>query len=443
MLRSGGGCCVEGLQSRLYFDAPPYEITPLGERLLVQGTVADDTIRILPGDGGLIVADDAGNQTLVPGQFGRVDVHGGDGNDYIIVDRAIVAATRLYGDAGDDTIMGGGGQDMIFTGTGGGFFRGRNGNDTLVSIDDPDVVTLQSDNGYDMVWYTQRTGQTVTGVSDTEAAGGAVHVINAFVSVDGTAATIAGRDEQIPNLVDPVMDNAAYTYADFSGMPLFPVTGPGRDDINQGGVGDCYMLAALSSVAGTTPRVIRQAITEVGDGTYVVRFKWSTLDMYYRIDADLPTWNGHLAYARQGREGSLWVALLEKAYAFQRFADGKYASLSGGWMSEIYGALGEGVVAIGSATDGVSLLNQTQDLLLSGKAVTVGILNPNGAPLIGSHAYTVIRVVYDESGVPIGVVLRNPWGFDGAGDDGANDGYVTVSADQLFKAFWQMQAGVR
>ena len=29
-------------------------------------------------------------------------------------------------------------------------------------------------------------------------------------------------------------------------------------------------------------------------------------------------------------------------------------------------------------------------------------------------------------------VCRNPWGSDGVGSDGSNDGYVTVTAGQLY-----------
>ena len=91
----------------------------------------------------------------------------------------------------------------------------------------------------------------------------------------------------------------------------------------------------------------------------------------------------------------------------------------------------------------MTLLYGVQTMLSNNEAVSVGILNPYDAPLIGAHAYSVVRVTTDAQGVPNGVVLRNPWGFDGAGDDGANDGYVTVSAAQFFKACWRVQGGIR
>ena len=56
-----------------------------------------------------------------------------------------------------------------------------------------------------------------------------------------------------------------------------------------------------------------------------------------------------------------------------------------------------------------------------------------GAPLINGHMYTVYAVNRDWRGVVTSIVLRNPWGVDGIGNDGnPNDGFVTVTAGQLF-----------
>ena len=39
----------------------------------------------------------------------------------------------------------------------------------------------------------------------------------------------------------------------------------------------------------------------------------------------------------------------------------------------------------------------------------------------------------DKKGRPVSIRLRNPWGVDGAGHDGADDGYVTITAAQMLK----------
>ena len=58
-----------------------------------------------------------------------------------------------------------------------------------------------------------------------------------------------------------------------------------------------------------------------------------------------------------------------------------------------------------------------------------------GAPLIGSHVYSVIGAFVDGAGTVM-IQLRNPWGTDGAGNDGnPNDGLVTISYAQFAANF--------
>src|SRR5205085_4339148 len=97
--------------------------------------------------------------------------------------------------------------------------------------------------------------------------------------------------------------------------PLFASDGPKEDDIRQGKVGDCYFLSVLSSVAKIDPWRVRQSVLDLGDGTYAVQFNRDGRKVFIRVDADLPTWaDGSLAYAHLGSQGSLWVAILEKAF---------------------------------------------------------------------------------------------------------------------------------
>ena len=143
-----------------------------------------------------------------------------------------------------------------------------------------------------------------------------------------------------------------------------------------------------------------------------------------------------MAFAKLGAQQSTWVAIMEKAYAFYRYNTANYADLEGGWMSPVYSALGcSGTSNFYSASNATALLNLIQQQLAAGKSVTYACNSPSsGAPLIGSHAYSVDHVNFS-GGVAVSVTLRNPWGVDGAGNDGANDGYVTVSAQHAFGSF--------
>jgi hypothetical protein len=76
-----------------------------------------------------------------------------------------------------------------------------------------------------------------------------------------------------------------------------------------------------------------------------------------------------------------------------------------------------------------------RDLSL-GRSVTLGTFDPvAGAPLVSGHAYVVESVEFDASANPVAVLLRNPWGVDGAGEDGADDGLVRVTAHQIFSSY--------
>jgi hypothetical protein len=210
-------------------------------------------------------------------------------------------------------------------------------------------------------------------------------------------------------------------------------------------VGDCYYLATLAAVARTDPSVIRQSVADLGDGTYVVQFCTPSGSngtgggkVYVRVSGDLPVnFVGGLAYAKLGAQNSLWVAIMEKAYTFFRRGAGTYVSIDGGWMDEVFSSLGKSYTDLWNPSSADALLAQIQQDLADGDAVTWATAYiPPSIPLVGGHAYTVVAVVTDPQGNRTGLRLRNPWGVDGAGNDGANDGYVTISALQAISIFF-------
>ena len=141
--------------------------------------------------------------------------------------------------------------------------------------------------------------------------------------------------------MDPGFAQDYVSYRNFSYRPLFAVGGPSAGDVVQGAVGDCWFLASLASVAKADPQEIRQRIADLGDGTYIVQFKSAGKDVHVRVDADLPSYStSSLAYAGFGAGGSIWAAIMEKAYAMFRKGEASYASLESGWMSEAFGDLG-------------------------------------------------------------------------------------------------------
>src|SRR5262249_105068 len=161
-----------------------------------------------------------------------------------------------------------------------------------------------------------------------------------------------------------------------------------------------YFLATLASVAKVDAMRIKQSVVELGDGTYAVQFNKGSTKTFVRVDGDLATYSwGGMAYADAGAQGSLWVAGMEKAFAFFRRTTGTYAARGAGWMREGYRGLGKTSTASYQSNGTEWLVSTIKTDLTAGKSVTYAASNPNdGAPLIGSHAYTVDSVVTDTSG---------------------------------------------
>jgi hypothetical protein len=234
---------------------------------------------------------------------------------------------------------------------------------------------------------------------------------------------------------------AGVSYERFDDRPLFAEHGPAADDVVQGSVGDCYFLAVLSSVAKTNPTRLRESVVDLGDGTYCVQFRDAKgASSFVRVDNQLGRFFDfvQLAYAQLGRQESMWVAVMEKAYAVYRFGASSYESVAGGWMTEAYTTLGVTNSTSTFKVAGASgLMQSIKADLKAGKSVTFGtVAEPDPkSGLVGSHAYSVDAVITNAKGTPTAVRLRNPWGVDtytGGLDANALDGYVTVPAQFAF-----------
>jgi hypothetical protein len=437
----------ETLEPRQMLHASPLAIHPVsvngGTQLRISSGKRAEYIVVAPISGGYRVSNNSWT-TTVNGTFSSILVSSGKGNDVIVIDPSVTIPAYLYGGTGNDTLTGGAGDDKLYGQAGTDALNGGAGDDILVNLGDSRYDSATGGDGFDAFWTDAASTDTILDASADETAGGAVHRIANFTGFTKMRrgvprAARIGVDLNGGDLADPALDDSSARYRNFAANPLFASTGPTADDIGQGYVGDCWYLATLASIAKTNPNAIRQAVVELGDGTYAVQFATASgAKAFVRVDADLPTasWGGML-YADLGAQKSLWVAIMEKAYACYR--DGglaSYADLDGGWMDEAFGDLGYASNAIWDVSNGDDLLQRISDELSAGKAVTIAINTPkNGAPVVGSHAYTVVSVDTDGQGNRT-LVLRNPWGVDGAGYDGHDDGYVRLTALQAFTSFW-------
>jgi len=137
-----------------------------------------------------------------------------------------------------------------------------------------------------------------------------------------------------------VIGSQAYNYKLFAseGEPcLFKHVSP--RDIQQGYLGDCWMVSSFSALAEYPDRVralFKQKELSV-DGRYDVRLydpiaeEWKVIT----IDDRLPYWkkpgkHGNLCFAKPTKENEFWPCLLEKAVA--KFVK-SYHRIDGGWES--------------------------------------------------------------------------------------------------------------
>ncbi|KAG8847748.1 hypothetical protein FRB91_011448 [Serendipita sp. 411] len=240
--------------------------------------------------------------------------------------------------------------------------------------------------------------------------------------------------------------------------PVFFKDGATSSDIAQGGVGDCWFLAALAivaSVPGLIERICVAQDQEVGiygfiffrDGMWQdvviddqlcvttspydeAEYDKKSIYHYDRELYDSIARRGRriLYFGRSREENETWVSLLEKAYA--KFY-GSYSNISGGWTSE----------GIEDLTGGVSHLQSVVDVLNRDRLWTelveytheknktrtyacakMGWGWTTQDNIVYNHAYSILRAVeYKEKKF---LVIRNPWGqyeWTGPWSDGSKE----------------------
>jgi Ca2+-binding RTX toxin-like protein len=359
-------------------------------------------------------------------------LYGEDGND------------RLSGGNGNDSLDGGIGQDVVGGGNGNDTLHGGAGEDHLIAIDAVAADRLFADAGRDTLWVDEVSAGlgTTASVTDTmynvDATSDRVQRVRAFAN--GADRTLDGDAIADPDAtVDPFGNSIAAEYRDFRTNPLFADAGPRRTDVVQQNRGDCWIMATVAGTADRSPWNVRSMVADAGDGTYLVRLGAN----FYRVDADLPTggaWGTSPRNAGLGAQNSLWVAVVEKAYAHFRTngANHSYRSLDNGDSQDAarafnlgsvgqqaYGTLPNTAGGISTFGTAAALGNQIRTQWNAGRIVTVctdGVL-PAGSPLVANHCWAVTGFTTDIAGNVSSINLRNPWGSD-----------LTVSVANMFAA---------
>jgi hypothetical protein len=231
---------------------------------------------------------------------------------------------------------------------------------------------------------------------------------------------------------DPNLYNAkkqvtvAATYQQAPNLPLFAKGGPVYQDVSQGQVGDCWLMASLAEVADRTPSVIKNMFIDNGDNTYTVRFFNGGKADYVTVDKYLP----NSGYTYDYPANDLWVALAEKAYAQECGSSwigtntpgaSSYGALNGGdpsWaLSAITGktATNTGIWSRVTYPD-LSVLTNAGGIAgawSQGLYVVLTTGSPSSSQVVGNHCYAMVDYSSGQ------YTLFNPWGTGGAyGGDG-------------------------
>lgn len=208
--------------------------------------------------------------------------------------------------------------------------------------------------------------------------------------------------------------------------PQFFVDGYSRFDVQQGELGDCWLLAAAATLTQDSKMFFHvvpedNSFEENYCGIFHFRFWQYGHWVDVVIDDRLPTYRGELMYMHSTDNNEFWSALLEKAYAKMH---GSYEALKGGTTCEAMEDFTGGVTEMYELSEAppnlFSILMKAYD---RNSMIACSIEpDPNEVEahtrdgLIKGHAYSVTKVALMDIHTPnmSGKIpmlrLRNPWG---------------------------------
>ncbi|XP_021935909.1 calpain-A-like isoform X5 [Zootermopsis nevadensis] len=208
--------------------------------------------------------------------------------------------------------------------------------------------------------------------------------------------------------------------------PELFVEGATRFDVQQGELGDCWLLAAVANLTlskGLFSQIVPddQGFGDKYAGIFHFRFwqygRW--VDVV--IDDRLPTYYGKLVFLHSSEHNEFWSALLEKAYAKLH---GSYEALKGGTTCEAMEDFTGGVTEMYELNQAPPnlyriMLKAYERSSLMGCSIEPdpNVLEAHTSEgLIKGHAYSITRVKYVDIQTPRSsgkiplVRVRNPWG---------------------------------
>lgn len=233
----------------------------------------------------------------------------------------------------------------------------------------------------------------------------------------------------------------AYIYE----QPAFTIDGFGTSDVQQGGNGDCWWVAAVATLCSVPGQMDRICVVQdeecgvygfvfhrdgawfpvvVDDNLYLSEPDYSA-DRYdptgkeaRKYKTRFQTGSEALCFAKCAHANEIWLPLLEKAYAK---VHGDYAAIAGGFPGEGVEDMTGGVTTTIDTNKVLSKDRLWKELLNTNKEFIFATGTPSSSGgdsdfrsgLAYQHAYSVLEATEqaDEKGNKVRLVrLRNPWG---------------------------------
>lgn len=183
---------------------------------------------------------------------------------------------------------------------------------------------------------------------------------------------------------------------------------PTFSDVDQGNLGDSWLLAACAAVAHSAPQHLLRRVKRNKRGTFDVKLASTK----HTVNPDFST-EGYANPTPNGMQDTLWVALVEKAFA-QRLA-GSYLNLETGTAGRALEAL-TGRPSVRTTITETVRPDKIFAKLRAGKeserAMVISTRESGvSSPLHPDHAYAVLDA-FEKDGAKL-VRLFNPWGTNG------------------------------
>ncbi len=242
-------------------------------------------------------------------------------------------------------------------------------------------------------------------------------MLSTFDRVDRAVAD-ALRTGGAPPSTPPPRPDIAWTEDDlYRGGPAGQ---PQGSDVNQDGIGDCYLVATMSAVANADPQWIKDRIdydpqTGLFDVTLWDGSQWRHMTVTQAdIAANLEA-GGASGVDNEVAGAPLWPAVLESAYAKMKAPGQGIAGIQNGVtppaLEALTGNNGDWIIpATEWLTPSQNIDTRIADALAGNQPVMLSTSVLTDDPITPMHVYSIEAI--SGSGSDAVVTLRNPWGPD-------------------------------